>query len=341
MPQTLLRLRTIRIMQTIKQPLLSIIVPFHNNENFIIEALQSLFQQITDEVEVIIIDDGSDDNSKVLVESYLASLSFSQICFISQKNQGIAETRNVGLQKATGTYVTFLDGDDILSPSYYTTLAPYLRNGEFDIIDFNFQEFTGHPPIDEVSVSSLCTPYDFKGSEIDGLKSIFERSNWHLWSRIFRRELLKGDNFVKGRRYEDVIFTPFQYFKTKKIAHIDEQLYFYRINNQGITRNIQHKDIDDILFAMYKMLYFIKTHENDKEIAKLVAPMIENCFIEVKKMTKKIHGYYYYSPTTVELFKLAASLCKNTSLSRKKYFQMKYPMMDTFISRMNSRLKIR
>src|SRR5471030_1624684 len=316
MPQTLLRLRTIRIMQTIKQPLLSIIVPFHNNENFIIEALQSLFQQITDEVEVIIIDDGSDDNSKVLVESYLGSLSFSQICFISQKNQGIAETRNVGLQKATGTYVTFLDGDDILSPSYYTTLAPYLRNGEFDIIDF-------------------------KGSEIDGLKSIFERSNWHLWSRIFRRESLKGDNFVKGRRYEDVIFTPFQYFKTKKIAHIDEQLYFYRINNQGITRNIQHKDIDDILFAMYKMLYFIKTHENDKEIAKLVAPMIENCFIEVKKMTKKIHGYYYYSPTTVELFKLAASLCKNTSLSRKKYFQMKYPMMDTFISRMNSRLKIR
>ncbi|GBU12018.1 hypothetical protein AwEntero_06190 [Enterobacterales bacterium] len=328
-------------MQTPKQPLLSIIVPFHNNEKFIIVALQSLFEQISDEVEVIIIDDGSDDSSKALVGDYLGQLHFQHIVFISQVNQGIAETRNVGLQKASGIYVTFLDGDDILSPAYYSTLAPYLRNGEFDIIDFNFLEFDEFPPIEEACKNANLTPYDFKDSEIDCLKPIFERSNWHLWSRIFRRELLKGDKFVKGRRYEDVIFTPFQYFKTKKIAHIDQQLYFYRNNHQGITRNIKNKDIEDILFAMYKMIYFIKTHENDAEMAKLVAPMIENCFIEVKKMTKKIHGYYYYSPTTVELFKLAAKLCKNTSMSRKRHFQMKYPLLDTYISKINSVLKIR
>jgi len=330
-----------REMPTIKLPLLSIIVPFHDNEKFIIDALESLFKQINDEVEVIIIDDGSEDNSKTLVETFLQSVSMRRFSFISQSNQGIAETRNVGLQTATGVYVTFLDGDDILSPSYYSTLAPYLKQDEFDIIDFNFQEFTGNPPVDSIQMNSSCTPYDFKESETDGLKSIFERSNWHLWSRIFRRELLKGDNFVKGRRYEDVIFTPFQYFKTKKIAHIDEQLYFYRINNQGITRNIREKDIEDILFAMYKMLYFIKTHHNDIEIANLVAPMIENCFVEVRKMTKKIHGYYYYTPTTIELFKLAASVCKDTNLSRRKYFQMKYPTLDTYISKVNSILKIR
>lgn len=328
-------------MQTTKQPLLSIIVPFHNNEKFIIEALRSLFEQINDEVEVVIINDGSDDNSNILVENFLKPLDLQRVIFISQANQGIAETRNVGLQKATGIYVTFLDGDDILSPSYYSTLAPYLRKGEFDIIDFNFLEFTDSPPIDEASKSENCTAYDFKGSQIDCLKPIFDRSNWHLWSRIFRRELLAGDTFVKGRRYEDVIFTPFQYFKTKKIAHIDQQLYFYRINDHGITRNIRDKDIEDILFAMYKMLYFIKTHENDAEIAKLVAPMIENCFIEAKKMTKKIHGYYYYSPTTIKLFKLAASLCKNTSMSRKRLFQMKYPLLDTYISKINTFLKLR
>lgn len=328
-------------MRTLKQPLLSIIVPFHNNEKFIIEALQSLFEQINDEVEVIIIDDGSDDNSKHLVDSFLSQRHIQNVSLISQANQGIAETRNIGLEKASGIYVTFLDGDDILSPVYYSTLAPYLRKGEFDIIDFNFLEFDEFPPIEEAGKNANFTPYDFKGSEIDCLKPIFERSNWHLWSRIFRRELLKGDTFVKGRRYEDVIFTPFQYFKTKKIAHIDQQLYFYRINHQGITRNIQNKDIEDILFAMYKMLYFIKTHENDVEMAKLVAPMIENCFIEAKKMTKKVHGYYYYSPTTVELFKLAASLCKNTSMSRKRLFQMKHPLMDTYISKVNAFLKIR
>jgi len=330
-----------RKMPTNKQPLLSVIVPFHNNEKFIIDALQSLFHQIDSEVEVIIIDDGSTDDSKNLVDEFLLSVRRARVSFTSQHNQGIAETRNLGLEKASGTYVTFLDGDDILSANYYSTLAPYLYKDEFDIIDFNFLEFTDHPPVNLRTEDFSCTPYNFKYSDIDCLKPIFDRSNWHLWSRIFRRELLKGDNFVKGRRYEDVIFTPFQYFKTKKIAHIDMPLYYYRINNNGITRNIQSKDIDDILFAMYKMIYFIKTHENNAEIAKIVAPMIENCFIEAKKMTKKIHGYYYYEPKTVELFKLAASVCKNTSLSRKKYFQMKYPHMDTFISKINHTLKIK
>lgn len=324
-----------------KQPLLSVIVPFYNNENFIVDALRSLFSQINDDVEVVIIDDGSTDNSKTLVDHLLQTLKASNFSFISHENQGIAATRNVGLHHAKGTYITFLDGDDILSPDYYATLAPYLHQGEFDIIDFNFLQFTDTVPPGISDETHRCIPYDSLQPESYYLKPVFERSNWHLWSRIFRREILNGESFENGCRYEDVIFTPFQYFKTKKIAHIDKVLYYYRVNNSGITRNIQAKDIDDILFAMSKMLAYIQTCPNRDKVAEIVAPMIENCFIEAKKMTKKVHGYYYYTPENIALFKLAAELCKNTSLSRKKYFQMKYPFMDTFISKINYRLRLR
>jgi glycosyltransferase involved in cell wall biosynthesis len=324
-----------------KQPLLSVIIPFYNNEKFIIDALQSLFSQIDDDVEVVIIDDGSTDNSKSLVDQFLETLKSSNFHFISHQNQGIAATRNVGLHHAKGTYVTFLDGDDILSPDYYSTLSPYLHQGEFDIIDFNFLQFTDKVPLVDPSETPRCIPYASLKHEIYYLKPVFERSNWHLWSRIFRRELLNGESFENGCRYEDVIFTPFQYFKTKKIAHIDKVLYYYRVNDSGITRNIQVKDIDDILFAMSKMLAYIQTCPNSDKVAEIVVPMIENCFIEAKKMTKKLYGYYYYTPENIAIFKLAAELCKNTSLSKKKYFQMKYPFMDTCISKLNYHLKIR
>jgi len=324
-----------------KQPLLSVIIPFFNNEHFIIDALQSLFVQIDDDVEVIIIDDGSTDNSKVLVDRFLQTLKDQTFSFISQKNQGIAATRNVGLQHAKGTYVTFLDGDDILSTDYYVTLSPYLHQGEFDIIDFNFLQFSDQVPASNTGEKHRCIPYDCLQPESYYLKPVFERSNWHLWSRIFRRELINGESFENGCRYEDVIFTPFQYFKTKRIAHIDKELYYYRVNDSGITRNIQAKDIDDILFAMGKMLAYIQTCPDRDKVAQIVAPMIANCFIEAKKMTKKLYGYYYYTPENIALFKLAAELCKNTSLSRKKYFQMKYPFMDTFISKINYRLRLR
>jgi len=324
-----------------KQPLLSVIIPFYNNEHFIIDALHSLFMQIDDDVEVVIIDDGSSDNSKALVDRFLQTLKKKTFTFISQKNQGIAATRNVGLQHAQGKYVTFLDGDDILSPNYYATLSPYLHQSEYDIIDFNFLQFTDDLPSNTSCEAHHCVSYDSLKSKSDYLKPIFERSNWHLWSRIFRRELISGESFENGCRYEDVIFTPFQYFKTERLAHIDKVLYYYRVNNAGITRNVRAKDIDDILFAMGKMLTYIQTCHNSEKVAQIVAPMIANCFIEAKKMTKKLYGYYYYTPENIALFKLAAELCKNTSLSRKKYFQMKYPFMDTFISKINYRLKIR
>ncbi|HFJ4332774.1 glycosyltransferase family 2 protein [Serratia liquefaciens] len=322
-------------------PLLSVIVPFYNNENFVVASLSSLFNQIGDDIEVVIIDDGSTDNSASLVRQLLAERRHPQVVFISQENSGIAHARNVGLQLATGRYVTFLDGDDLLSSDYLSILRPLLLANEDDLIDFNYQKFADSPPEQPVGIAIRSSTYDFAGQGLACLTPLFSHSMWHLWSRVYRRSLLEGDRFEDGRRYEDVIFTPFQYFKTRKITHLDHVLYFYRDNSQGITRNIKPKDIEDMLFATGKMLSFVEHHRDDEPLRQLAALMLGNCFSEIRAMSKALYGYYHYEPETLRTFKRLAEVCSNSGVPRKKIRQMRYARVDTWLSKMRWQLKKR
>ncbi|OAH24498.1 glycosyltransferase [Serratia marcescens] len=320
----------------IQPPLLSVIVPFYNNEAFVIAALDSLFAQIRDDIEVVIIDDGSTDASGALVGHYLAQRRHPRVIFTSQANGGIAHARNVGLRLATGRYLTFLDGDDLLSDDYLAILHPLLLAGEYDLIDFNYQKFTEQPPKSE-NRATQPVAYDFSQLGPSCLQPLFARSMWHLWSRVYKRTLLEGETFEDGRRYEDVIFTPFQYFKTRRIAHLDCELYFYRDNSQGITRNIKPKDIEDLLFAMEKMLRFVAQHPGDEPLRRLAALMLANCFSEVKSMSKAVYGYYHYAPTTLHILRRTADICRNSDVPGKKVRQMRYARVDTLLSKLRGR----
>ncbi|MFK3843775.1 glycosyltransferase [Serratia sp. NPDC087055] len=322
-------------------PLLSVIVPFYNNEDFVVASLSSLFNQIGDDIEVVIIDDGSTDASAGRVSELLAKWQHPHVTFISQKNGGIANARNVGLHHAQGRYITFLDGDDLLSDDYLSILRPLLIADEDDLIDFNYQKFTDIPPVQPAVTTIQRSVYDFANHGLACLTPLFANSMWHLWSRVYRRSLLEGESFENGRRYEDVIFTPFQYFKTQKIAHLDHVLYFYRDNSHGITRNVKAKDIEDMLFAIDKMLLFIDQHPGDEPLRQLAALMLANCFSEVKSMSKVLYGYYYYPAEALHIFKRLADVCRNSAVPRKKIRQMHYAWVDTCLSKIRWRLKKR
>jgi glycosyltransferase involved in cell wall biosynthesis len=322
-------------------PLLSFIVPFYNNEDFVVASLSSLFDQIGDDIEVVIIDDGSTDASADRVRQLLAEIPHPHVTFISQKNGGIACARNIGLQHARGRYITFLDGDDLLSGDYLAILRPLLLADEDDLIDFNYQKFIDTPPVLPHQTTTRRSVYDFDNQGLSCLTPLFARSMWHLWSRVYRRTLLEGESFENGRRYEDVIFTPFQYFKTRKIAHLDHELYFYRDNSQGITRNVKAKDIEDMLFAIGKTLRFIDQHPHDEPLRQLAALMLANCFSEVKSMSKALYGYYHYEPEALRTFNRVAEVCRNSGVPRKKIRQMRYARVDTWLSKIRWRLRTR
>lgn len=322
-------------------PLLSFIVPIYNNEEFVVACLSSLFDQITDDIEVVIIDDGSGDASAALISQFLALRQHPHSKFITQANGGVAKARNVGLQHVSGRYVAFLDGDDLLSSNYLAILRPLLLTGRDDLIDFNYQKFSGNPPAPPANNGIRYSIYDLERQGLASLKPLFAHSMWHVWSRVYRRTLLAGETFENGRRYEDVIFTPFQYFKARNIAHLDHQLYLYRDNIQGITRNIQAKDIEDMRFAMQKMLRFIDDHRGDEPLRQLAALMLANGFSEIKAMSKAVYGYYRYEPATLETLRQTAIVCRNSDVPRKKVRQMRFAQVDTCLSKLRCWLKKR
>ncbi|SFN59167.1 Glycosyltransferase involved in cell wall bisynthesis [Izhakiella capsodis] len=319
--------------------LLSIIIPFYNDERFIIDCLGSLFCQIDQDVQVVLVDDGSNDNTNHLISGFLNANSDVQVKIIHQHNQGISIARNVGLQQATGKFIAFLDADDILSKNYYAVIKPLLSADEDDLIDFNYQRFTDTPPVAAINEIADRVPYNFEAEGLSCLKPLFKHSMWHLWSRVYRQTLLDGDSFEAGRRYEDVIFAPFQYLKTQKIAHLNNSLYYYRDNALGITRNIKKSDIDDLHFALNKMISYTQTHDEDPLLRQLAAGMLLNCFNEIKNMTKAVHGFYHYGPALKRDIKIAARICQGSDIPAKKVMQMRFPEVDTRLSALRRALK--
>lgn len=322
-----------------KCPLLSVIIPFYNNERFLDASLSSLFDQIDDDIQVILVNDGSTDDSANVTARRLAHYAHPHVVTINQQNGGIAHARNVGLQHACGQYVTFLDGDDLVSQRYLSTLRPLLLANTWELVDFDYRKFSDLPPEESPSGPAICTPYDFQQQGMQCLQPLFTRSMWHLWNRVYHRSLLVGERFETGRRYEDVIFTPFIYFKTQKIVHIEDVLYFYRDNSQGITRNVKEQDIDDMLFAMQKMLRFAAQHPQPAAIKPLAAMMLLNGFNEVKAMSKRLYGYYFYPQQVKAVLREAAALCDGTPVPGKKVRQMRYAVIDTLLSKLRWALK--
>ncbi|AML56372.1 Glycosyl transferase, group 2 family protein [Serratia rubidaea] len=322
--------------------LLSVIIALYNTKDFIIDCLDSLSHQLDDDIEVIIINDGSTDCSEEKVLDYIEEHSDKNIRVLTQENHGVAHAKNSGLDNARGKYVTFLDSDDLVSSQYIQILKPILLSDKYDLIDFEYKKFSTSPPEDQMVSPTKEIVYDIDSKGLTCLSPIFENSLWHLVTRVYKRDLIAGDRFENGRRYEDVIFTPFQYFKTHRIVHLDHALYFYRDNSQGITRNIKLSDIEDMQFAMAKMLNFVTQHSENMPLRQLAALMLANCFTEIKCMSKVVYGYYHYEPETRRIFRRAAEICLSSgNVPMKKICQMRYTWVDCCLSQLRLWLKKR
>lgn len=313
----------------ITQPdyLLSIIIPSYNNAQFIRETLLSLHNSgITDEVEIIIINDGSTDNTDEQIDIFYQKIPSSNIKYIYQQNQGVAISRNVGLDNATGKYIGFVDSDDVVSANYFDILLPMLRREKYDLIEFSLTRNINKLYPNNNVVIRKC---EIMLKDISALIPTFRAAQWHLVSKIFHRDIIGQDHFEEHRRYEDMIFCPFQYFKCTNLLKIECNLYYYRVNKGSITENLKDSDVRHIFFAMNKMCRYIQDNSNKKTIATL---MIINCFLEGRKVLRKKKGYYRYEEDMLSDIHHALACCDQRVVKKSIIYKMKYPSIDRFIS---------
>lgn len=221
---------------------LSIIIPIYNVETHIKECINSVLSQIPSNVEVICVNDGSPDNSMQILKEIVRTKEVAiqnQFQFIDQENKGLSGARNTGIIQAKGEYIGFLDSDDKLCPTYFDTILGVLnKDKHYDIVDFNLVASTGK--ILETGEGDL--------------NSTFSLMNWFSPARIYHRSLFKNNRFTLDIYYEDIDLTPLLYLEASKIYHIDKALYWYRYNEQSITRSTDNSSNTKIINSLELIL---------------------------------------------------------------------------------------
>jgi len=225
---------------------LSIIVPVYNVEEYIRPCVESIFKQGLDEstYEVILVNDGTKDNSFGVIEDIVNS--HSNILIVEQKNQGLSAARNTGITKATGDYLLFLDSDDLLVENTLGNLTDELEKSLPDILYAGFVKMTN----EEIDKKAFKPQEKFECRETTGRKSFLEdydARQCYVWRAFYKKSFLEDKQlrFIPGIYFEDVPFTTECHLEAGKCIRTDYTFYIYRQRPGSIVSAINKKKIMD------------------------------------------------------------------------------------------------
>jgi len=233
---------------------LSVIIPNYNGAVFLPACLRSVFAQIASDCEVILVDDGSTDNSVDLVRhNFSDALESGQLTLICTENAGPGAARNTGVQAARGVYIAFLDSDDFILPGYITRIQTVLENSSPDIVQFNVLRVLDDDLTGQHLIACHRSPDGLY--QMDAVRDeIFGIGKWFPPSRIFKREIILANPFPEKRVfYEDLQLLPFIFFEDFTIYLIGEPMIAYRDNPKGTTRNHRPEHAQTML-SLFKRL---------------------------------------------------------------------------------------
>ena len=253
---------------------ISVIVPVYNAEKYIARCLDSILMQAGSNVEIILIDDGSQDKSEEIIKTYFGKHK-SSIKYIKKENEGVANTRNLGLEKATGDYIIFVDADDYINQNLFQNLEQYMEKN-IDIIKYKAiietekEEPIGQlegPVFDCVTGEEAFSKLCFEDEMLDA-----------LWVYAYKRELFIKNKlkFLKDAEHEDFGLIPLIILKANTFISTNIQGYHYVQSQNSITRSKQYsktvKKVFDTLLHydnMVKQIESYKISEKAKEDVKI------------------------------------------------------------------------
>lgn len=240
-----------------KRQVIGIIIPVYNVEQYLRRCLDSIVSQTWHNLQIILVDDGSTDNSGRICDEYAGKDRRIQV--IHKENGGLSEARNTGIKAASAHYIAFVDSDDYVGKQYIQRLARILSENDADI--------------------AVCGYYQGKRKTFPGVKKKKRRvqcldsktmlKNWHgkykrvetvSWNKLYKRDLFVENDiyYPVGFYYEDVQTTHLLINKARKIATTNEKLYYYYQGKDGITHTISEKKIRDGIASQNKRLDFFK-----------------------------------------------------------------------------------
>lgn len=240
------------------QPLISIIIPVYNAEKYIKECLESVILQDFEDYEVIVVNDGSKDQSLVICEK-MAAVD-TKIKVYSTENKGVSHARNYGMEHADGQWLMFLDSDDYLVEGCLKRLENCMRPG--------IEEICGNYITREQQVfhgkSALVNPKDVIAMILDPVNQKKLPMFYHLedatllgvWGKLFLRECVEkqGLRFDEKLKLSEDMFFHIQYLKNvENVLLLNDSIFYYRENETSVTRNFKKEYVDNRLYLFEQL----------------------------------------------------------------------------------------
>ncbi len=273
---------------------LSIIIPVYQVEATLARCLDSLLAQDFRDWQGILIDDASTDGSSALCDDYVRRDHRLQVTHL-RHNGGLSAARNVGLNKARGEYVTFVDSDDFMAPDTLKTLFEVLRtHPDYDLLEYPVYEHYGSK-----NMHRLIFP---RKEYTDPLAYWLQGGAYrhaYACNKIYKKEMFRDVKFPVGRNFEDVYTLPKVLENCKLVATTDAGLYYYCHNEKGITVNATGKDLTHLLEAHTWMLHQISKKKSSNTLSDSFPDYyahVLNIQIDVYRATGRISKYFPILP---------------------------------------------
>ena len=245
--------------------LISVIVPIYNVEQFLSKCIQSIINQSYSRLEIILVDDGSTDDSPQICDEFKEK--DKRIKVIHKKNGGLSDARNVGIEVASGEYIGFVDSDDYIDELMYEKLlnACIRNNSYISICGRN---------IVNIDNDILCQQFTVEKEVVyDGKTAIKKLLLWDscdsaAWDKLYKKELFEDLKYPLGVWSEDYAVTSRIFAKADKIVHVGEALYYYVQREGSITKQGFSEKKYDTMKQVYSLTNFVK---------KIYAELDEEC----------------------------------------------------------------
>jgi len=236
-----------------KKPDISIIVPVFNVEKYLKKCLDSIINQAFQNFELILVDDGSTDNSGKICDEY--KIKDKRVKVIHQENKGLSAARNAGIENATGNYIGFVDGDDYISYNMYEFLHNCLIENNADIAVCGLYNCFKNKKVPQYKKKEF-----YLLDNVSALKMALEGVVFsvHAVNKLYKRDLFIENRFPEGKLSEDAFIIPKILFESKKVVVKTLPLYYY-VHHSGTITTSQYKKKDlDVVNAYFKNLKFVE-----------------------------------------------------------------------------------
>lgn len=294
--------------------LVSVIVPVFNVDKYLRKCLDTILNQSYCNLEIILVNDGSTDNSRSICEEY--QKKDSRIVLVNQINAGLSAARNAGIRISHGSYIGFVDSDDYICLNMYERLVETLEEKDADIVECMVQNVTTDN--EERVANDNITYREMSGKE--ALKELMQgREKIHpiyaVWSKLFKREIIENLKFPQGEIHEDYFYDALAFLRCKKYVMISSKLYCYRKRPNSIT----------------SVPFNLKDFDKIKHINERTEYLKKNGYTDLANISMK-NGYavlldYYYRASQNSMFAECANIKKELISNKDKIKRCKFSRM--------------